>query len=134
MRSWLQYLIVLVLAGHGLIYVRIGPTATRTVKQWSGRSWLLGQAITGSHLASLVATLHVLAGVLILACAATIAVGPSVARWWPPLGIAGGVIGIAAFAVFWDGQMRLFLEEGGAGALISLLLLASAIAFPHAFA
>jgi hypothetical protein len=81
-----------------------------------------------------VAALHVLAGVLVLACAATIAVGPSVARWWSPLGIAGGVIGIAAFAVFWDGQMRLFLEEGGAGALISLLLLASAIAFPLAFA
>ena len=44
------------------------------------------------------------------------------------------LIGIAAFAVFWDGQARLLFEEGGAGALISLLLLASALACPGAFA
>lgn len=134
MRPWMQYPMALLLLGHGFIYVRIGPTAARTVKEWSGRSWLLGDAITGEYLTSLVATLHVLAGVLFLACAAAIAVGPSLAGWWPPLAIAGAVIGIAAFAVFWDGQRRLLFEEGGAGALISLLLLASAITFPDAFA
>jgi hypothetical protein len=134
MRPWMQYLIAFLVFGHGFIYVRIGPTATRTVKGWGGRSWLLGDAITGAHLASLVAALHVLAGVLILACAATIAVGPSLAAWWPPLAISGAVVGMAAFAVFWDGQAHLLFEEGAAGALISLLLLASAIAFPRAFA
>jgi hypothetical protein len=130
----MQYPMALLLFGHGFIYVRIGPTAARTVKDWSGRSWLLGDAITGEYLTSLVATLHVVAGVLILASAGAIALSPTLAGWWPPLAIAGAVIGIAAFAVFWDGQTRLLFEEGGAGALISLLLLASAIAFPDAFA
>jgi len=134
MRPWMQYLIAFLVLAHGFIYVRIGPIASRAVKGWSGRSWLLGDTITGTHLTSLVATLHVLAGVLILACAAAIAAGGLLAGWWPPLAVAGSVIGIAAFAVFWDGQARLLFEEGVAGALISLLLLASALACPGAFA
>jgi hypothetical protein len=44
------------------------------------------------------------------------------------------VAGIAAFAVFWDGQARLVFEEGVVGALISLCLIVGAIAFPGAFA
>jgi len=134
MRPWIQYLVAFLLFGHGFIYVRIGPTATRTITGWGGRSWLLGDAITGKYLASLVATLHVLAGLSILACAAAIALGPALASWWTPLAVTGAVLGIAAFAVFWDGQARLLFEEGALGALISLLLLASAIAFPRAFA
>jgi uncharacterized membrane protein YjdF len=129
-----RYLIAFLVLGHGFIYVRIGPTATRTVKGWGGRSWLLGEAITGEYLASVVATLHVLAGVLILACAAAIAVGPSLDEWWPRLAVTGGVVGIAAFAVFWDGQAHLLFEEGAVGALLSLLLLASAFACPRALA
>ena len=90
--------------------------------------------MTGARLEPLVATLHVVAGVLILACGVAIAFSPSLAGWWRPLAIAGAVVGVAAFSVFWDGQTRLLFEEGGAGAAISLALLASAIAFPGAFA
>ena len=42
-------------------------------------------------------------------------------------------MGIAGFAVFWDGQTQLFAVEGGIGAVVSLILLLSAIAFPRAF-
>ena len=82
MRPWMQYLIAFLVFGHGFVYVRIGPIAARTVKGWSGRSWLLGNTITGEHLTSLVATLHGLAGVLMLACAAAIAAGGPLAGWW----------------------------------------------------
>ena len=134
MRPWMQYLVAFLVLGHGFVYIRIGPIAARAVKGWSGRSWLLGDSITGKRLTSLVSTLHVLAGLLILACAAAIALGGTLAGWWGPLAIAGGVAGIAAFAVFWDGQAGLVLEEGVVGALISLCLIVSAIAFPGAFA
>jgi hypothetical protein len=134
MRPWMQYLIAFFVLGHGFIYVRIGPAATRTVKEWSGRSWLLRGTVTGARLQPVVAALHVAAGVLILACGLAIASSPALAGWWRPLAIAGSVAGITAFAVFWDGQTRLMFEEGAAGAAISLLLLASAIAFPGAFA
>jgi len=134
MRPWMQYLIAFVVLCHGFVYVRIGPGATRLVKGWSGQSWLLGRAVTGDRLRPLVATLHVVAGVLILACGVAIALSPSLAEWWRPLAIAGAVAGVAAFFVFWDGQTRLLFEEGGAGAAISVFLLAAAIAFPRAFA
>jgi hypothetical protein len=53
--------------------------------------------------------------------------------WWRPLAITGAALGIVAFTAFWDGQTGLLLDEGGLGALISLIILAAAIAFPTAF-
>ena len=35
---------------------------------------------------------------------------------------------MAAFAVFWDGQTKLLLQEGAIGAVVSFILLVSAIA------
>jgi hypothetical protein len=39
-------------------------------------------------------------------------------------------LGVAAFAVFWDGQTTLLIEEGAIGALVSLALVAVAVIFP----
>jgi hypothetical protein len=41
-------------------------------------------------------------------------------------------VGIAAFAVFWDGQTKYLFREGAVGAVISLILLVSAMLFPRA--
>jgi len=54
-------------------------------------------------------------------------------RMVAPLAITGAALGIVAFTVFWDGQTGLLFDEGGLGALISLIILAAAIAFPTAF-
>jgi hypothetical protein len=43
------------------------------------------------------------------------------------------VVGLAAFAVFWDGQRQLLFEEGAVGAVVSLILLVSTVVFPGAF-
>ena len=51
------------------------------------------------------------------------AVAPLVPGWWRPLAVVGAGIGIAAFAVFWDGQTRLLFEEGAIGVVVSAILL-----------
>jgi len=43
------------------------------------------------------------------------------------------VLGVAAFVVFWDGRTRRLLHEGAVGAVLNLILAASAVAFPLAF-
>jgi uncharacterized membrane protein YjdF len=93
----------------------------------------LGGALTHDRLRALVLALHVIAGIATLACAVAIGFAPSVPGWWRPLAMGGGAAGIAVFAAFWDGQTQLLFQEGAIGAVVSLILLASAIAFPQAF-
>jgi hypothetical protein len=132
MSPWIQYSIAFVVACHGFIYIPL-LFVPDMLKGWRGRSWLLGSAITGDRLKVLAAALHVSAGVLILASALAIAFAPLVPGWWAPLAIAGSALGMAGFAVFWDGQTGRVVEEGGIGAALSVILLASAVAFPNAF-
>jgi fluoride ion exporter CrcB/FEX len=73
-------------------------------------------------------SLHVTAGIVLLACAVAIALAPSLPGWWRPLAITGAALGLVAFSVFWDGQTRLLFEEGVIGAVVSLVLLIGAIA------
>lgn len=131
MAPWLRYLIAFVVFCHGFIYLRVLPQALRA---WGGRSWLLDGALTQERLKALVVALHVIAGIATLACALAIGLAPSVPGWWRPLAMVGGAVGIAAFAVFWSGRTELLMQEGGIGAIVSLILLLSAVAFPGAFA
>lgn len=129
MTPWMQYLIAFFLFCHGFVYVRIGSMLPAPVKGWNGHSWLLGNSIATAQLATLSVWLHVIAGVAMLACAFAIGLPSLLPGWWRPLAVTGSVVGIVAFAVFWDGQTRLF-DEGGLGALISFFVLVSAVAFP----
>jgi hypothetical protein len=126
MKPWLRYLIAFVVAGHGLIYVIVGSLLPISVKEWTGRSWLLGSAVTDDRLRAVVIALHVIAGLAILACAVAIGPAPSAPAWWRPLALLGAAIGIAAFAVFWDGQTQYLVQEGAIGAVLSLVLFAIA--------
>jgi len=125
MRPWLRYLLAFVVFAHGFVYARIGAVLPGEIKQWSGRSWLLGSAVTGEPLVVLSRVLHVAAGVLILACSVALAFNHP---WWRPLAIVGSAVGLVAFAVFWDGQARFLAEEGAIGAGVSLVLLICALA------
>jgi hypothetical protein len=89
--------------------------------------------VTGGQLTALVIGLHLIAGIATIGCALAIGFAPSAPQWWRPLAITGGALGIAAFAVFWDGQTRLLFDEGAIGALVSAILLATAMMFPSAF-
>ncbi len=132
MNSWLRYLIALVVGAHGFVYLRVEQFAPSQLKGWQG-SVLLGSVMSGDGVRTLLTVLDVSAGVVILACALAIAGARRVPGWWRPLAIVGGLLGLAAFAVFVDGQARLIVEEGGIGAAISFVLLAGAVAAGGAF-
>jgi hypothetical protein len=66
-----------------------------------------------------------------LASAIAMALAPQAPGWWRPLAITAGGLGIVAFLVFWDGQARLLLDEGAIGALLSLVLIVGALAWPQ---
>jgi hypothetical protein len=133
MAAWLRYLTAFVVFAHGFIYVRIGSVLPGPITVWQGKSWLLGDGFSGEQLRLLVVSLHVGAGVAILASALAIAFAPSMNGWWRPLAITGAAAGLVAFTVFWDGQTRAMFEEGLIGALASLSLLIGAVAFADAF-
>ncbi len=130
MPSWLRFVIAFVVFCHGFVYVRIGAVLPGPVKGWKGISALVGGAVTGTPLVVLVRTLHVVAGIAILACAVAIEIAP---HWWAPLAIWGAVAGLLGFAAFFDGQRQRLFDEGALGAAASLVLLLAAILFPSIF-
>jgi hypothetical protein len=111
--------------------VRIGAILPGPITEWRGTSWLLGGLVAGEQLRQLAVTLHVIAGMATLLCAAAIAFAPSFPGWWRPLGLFGAATGMLAFAVFWDGQTRLLAEEGVIGAGVSFVLLLAAMTIPR---
>jgi hypothetical protein len=122
-----------VVAGHGFIH--FGPgSPVRAFTAWTGSSWLLGGTLSAERLRVLSSVLHVLAGLATLACAAAVALAPWVPGWWQPLAIAAGDLGIAAFAVLWDGRIPYLFQEGAVGAVLSLAQLASGFVFTESFA
>jgi hypothetical protein len=129
----MQYAIAFVVFCHGFIYVRIGSALPGAIAEWSGGSWLLGGAVVDPRLTTLIVGLHVIAGIGTLATAVAMGLAPQFPGWWRPLAIGSAAIGIAAFAVFWDGQTQFLFQEGAIGAVISLTLLMGAMAFPGAF-
>jgi hypothetical protein len=133
MKPWLQYLIAFLVFCHGFVYVRIGAVLPDPIAQWRGRSWLLHRSLATGQLAALSVALHVAAGLAILACSVAIAFSPAYPSLWRLLAIGGGTVGLAAFAIFWDGQARLLVQEGAIGAVISAVLLIAAIAVPDLF-
>ena len=133
MKPGAQYVIAFLIFCHGFVYVRIGSMLPAPIKGWKGSSWLLGDGISNPQLTTLVVVLHVIAGIVTLACAVAIGVPSLLPGWWRPLAITGAALGIVAFAVFWDGQAGLLFDEGGLGALISLIIFVAAITLPAAF-
>jgi hypothetical protein len=128
-----RFLVAFLIVLHGFVYVRVGAVLPGPITGWLGRSWLLGDAVSGDSLRSLAVALHVAAGVAIMACGVLVALAPGFGGTWRFWAAAGAIIGVVAFAVFWDGQVPLLAQEGALGALLSLALLSGAIAFPNAF-
>lgn len=93
----------------------------RQLKQWRGSSLALGSAITGDALNRLLVVVHLTAAIVIPGCTFAIGFAPSVPVWWRPLAILGAGLGLVAFAVFWDGQVPLLVQEGAIGAVVSLI-------------
>lgn len=128
MTAWLRYGIAFVIACHGLTYAMFGFLAPAQLRQWSGTSRLLGTVLGAERVRAAVPVIHLVAGVFVIAAAAALAFAPSASFGWRPLAVIGAVSGLAAFAVFWDGQVKYIVEEGGIGAGLSMVLLVAALA------
>ena len=135
MEAWLQYLVALFIAVHGLVYLvaPFSPMAPSISKGWKGSSAALGTAFSRDGLASATIVLWILAGIGLLAAAVTIVFASFAPGLWRPLAIGAPLLGVASFAVFYDGQAQLFVNQGGIGLIISLAIAAGASAFPQAF-
>jgi flagellar basal body-associated protein FliL len=68
----------------------------------------------GNRLKARVLVLHVMAGIVILACAVGIAFARSVPGLWRLIAIAGGILSLGAFAVFCWFQESLGKAQGDA--------------------
>jgi hypothetical protein len=133
MPAWLRLSIGFVVLGHGIAYLPYGFFPGQVVTAWKGSSELLGGVLTPERVHAAVPVLFVTAGAAMISVALAIALAPWVPGWWRPLAIVGSVAGIAGFAVFWDGQGQLLVQEGVIGLALSLILLTFAVVVPNAF-
>lgn len=131
MKDWLRYVIALSVGVHGFVYLRVEQFVPSQLNARQG-SMLLSGVLGSDGARPLVAALDVATGVTVIACAVAIAAARSAPGWWRPLAIASALLGLVAFAVFFDGQVDLLFEEGAIGAVISLVLLVGAIALGRA--
>ena len=116
---------------HGLVYL-ISPFWV-TFQEWKGVSFLLGNTVSTQSLRTVSSWLWIIAGIGLLAAAITIALATFSPGLWRPLAVFGGVSGALSFAVFWDGQLQQFTNQGGIGMIISLVIVGAAVVFAHAF-
>ena len=131
MKPWVRYLIALLVALHGFVYLNAARGVLPIFEGWKGSSWLLGNAVTCETLKRLTLALWALAGVGIVATGIGFAF--SAQAVWRPLAIVASAVAILSFFVFWDGQIQRLVAQGMIGLVISLVILLSAIAFPQAF-
>jgi len=136
----LQYPIAFIVVSHGLVYLIFGAMSiTKTgfpqvYGPWKGRSIALGQAIQRDSLKSLTEALWLLAGVGLIIGGAAIGVSSLLPGYWRPICVCASIAGVTSFAVFWDGQVEQFANQGGVGMIISLAIIAGSVLFPIAFA
>lgn len=129
MKPWVRYLIALLVAAHGLVYLNGARGVLPIFEGWKGSSWLLGSAVTGEALKRLCLVMWAVAGIGVVATSIAFAFwGQTV---WRPLAIVASAVAVVSFFLFWDGQIRRAVAQGIIGAIISLLMLVAAIVFPR---
>ncbi len=112
--------------------VRVGRPSRRA-QGVEGHILAPGHAISGDRLKALAFGLSLVAGIATLACGVAIVFAGSFPGLWRPLAMIGAAIGILFFAVFWDGQTKLLVNQGVIGVAVSAVLFLSAILFPRVF-
>lgn len=131
MTSWVRYLIAVVVAGHGLVYLNAARGVLPVFDGWRGRSLLLGGAVTGGALRRLDVVLWTGSGAGLVAAALAVAFAPTAHAVWRPLAAAASAVAVLSFFTFWDGRRESLLAQGAIGMALSLLILLAALAFPQ---
>ncbi len=132
----IRYSVGVLVAAHGLVYFATPLTSlSESVFQgWEGSSALLGTALTAEALKAVTTWLWVLAGIGLVAAAAMFVFTSVLPGAWRPTAFAASLVGVASFAIFYDGQAQLFVSEGGVGLIISSAIAIGALAYSRPFA
>ena len=136
MKARPRYLVSLIVVAHGLVYLSspFWSQSAGVFQNWKGTSALLGAGLGPDSLKATTSILWVAAGLGTVVAGVAIAL-VAMAPWlWRPTAIIGALFGVVSFALFFDGQGAQFVNEGGIGMLLSLVMIAGAGSFPQAFA
>lgn len=124
---WLRYLIAFLIICHGYVYIPLGTfmldEQLKQQKEWRIHSWLFSKNISQEVLKSIVRVTHILTGIVIISGGIAFGFSYSKPELWRSLLIAGSLAGIAVFTIFGDGKFKFFVQEGGIGMFINLMIL-----------
>lgn len=131
--SWRRYLLVLMILCHGFVYINAARGLLPGMFDgWNG-SLLLGNTINLVSLVDLAKALWIAAGVGMIGSGITSTFIAKVRGLSRMLAIIASTVGIVGFAVFWDGQTQRIVGQGLIGAVLSFVILFTALVYPKAF-
>ncbi|MDF1501152.1 MAG: hypothetical protein P1P76_11850 [Anaerolineales bacterium] len=93
---------------------------------WTGKSWLITNAIGDSATRSLAALIYTLITIAFVGGGIGLLVRSD---WWTSAIIGAATASTIAILVFWDGSPAMLVQKGLLGLLINLALLASILLF-----
>ena len=132
----LRFSISLFIILHGLVHLWYFTLSQRLVEfkpemGWSGRSRILSGLLGDSTVRSLASTLFVVAAIAFVISGIGIL---GQADWWWPMLVGSATLSLVILFVFWDGSMRLVIQKGLIGFLISSAILLMALLLKRRFA
>lgn len=134
MAAWLRYVIGILIAVHGYVYIPFAFYLVNEFQRSHGASRLLSSVLGTNSLRGTTLTTHLAAGVLLLACGLLVAFAPGAVPVWRTLAVAGGAAGLLAFLLAWNGRAAHLSEQGLLGATASLAVLVAGLTFAQRIA
>lgn len=128
MPAWLRHVIGLLIVIHGYVYIPFAVYLVNDFQRSYGTSKLLRRVFRAATLRTTTLTMHVTAGVMLLACGLLVAFAPGAIVAWRTLAVAGGAMGMLAFVTSWNGRPSHLTEQGILGATASLAIVVAALA------
>ena len=131
----LRFLISLFIILHGLVHLWYftlsqGLVEFKPEMGWTGRSWILSGLLGDTIVRSVASTLFVVAAIALM----TSGVGTLLrAEWWQTILLGSAILSFVILFLFWDGSMRMVVQKGLIGFLISLAILLMVLLFKRFF-
>ncbi len=134
MLPWIRYVIGILIAVHGYVYIPFAFYLVNEFQRTYGSPRLLRRIPGTAPKRTTTLALHLAAGVLLLACGVVVVIAPSAVPLWRALAVAGGAVGVMAFILAWNGRPTHLSEQGLLGAIASLSVLITGLAFAQGIA
>ncbi len=129
MPTWPRYVIGVLIAIHGYVYIPFAFYRADELQRSHGTSMLLGPLLSPTGRRTATIALHTAAGSMLLVTGLWIVFAPAVVPAWRTLAVAGGATGVLAFLLAWNGRTTHLSQQGLPGATASLAIAVAALAF-----